>query len=156
MTYLPSTPLDGLRSTLEYISLAFLVLPISICALRVLAQTRRREPSMEGTSSIGREIGSWIGREGKGGQAWLTYWLSPRESIQLGYRNAKVAAGFIPGGTTQNDFSLRAVVRLKNDLELTGFAQYEAWKAPVLAPGRFQDFTSSVQLGYFPKLRWRR
>ncbi len=110
----------------------------------------------DGYTNKGNLLGSWIGREGKGGQAWLTYWLSPRESIELGYRNAKVAAGFIPGGTTQNDFSLRAVVRLKNDLELTGFAQYEAWKAPVLAPGRFQDFTSSVQLGYFPKLRWHR
>jgi hypothetical protein len=109
-----------------------------------------------GYTNKGNLLGSWIGREGKGGQAWLTYWLSPRESIQLGYRNAKVAAGFIPGGTTQNDLSLRAVLRLKDDLELTGFAQYEAWKAPVLAPGRVQDFTSSVQLAYFPKLRWPR
>jgi Capsule assembly protein Wzi len=101
-------------------------------------------------------LGSWIGREGKGGQAWLTYWLSPRENIQLGYRNGKVAAGFMPGGTTQNNFSLQAVVRVKENLELTGFAQYEAWKAPLLAPGQVENFTGSVQLAYFPKLRWRR
>jgi Capsule assembly protein Wzi len=101
-------------------------------------------------------LGSWIGREGKGGQAWLTYWLSPRESIQVGYRNAKVAAGFLPGGTTQNDFSLRAVVRVKPDWELTAFAQYEAWKAPLLASGRVSDFTGSVQLAYFPRLRWKK
>ena len=101
-------------------------------------------------------LGSWIGREGKGGQAWLTYWLSPRESLQFGYRNAKVAAGFLPGGTTQNDFSLRAVVRLKPDWELTSFGQYEAWKAPLLASGRVSNFTGSVQLAYFPKLRWSR
>jgi Capsule assembly protein Wzi len=109
-----------------------------------------------GYTNKGSLLGSWIGREGKGGQAWLTYWLSPRESIQLGYRNAKVAAGFLPGGTTQNDFSLRAVLRIKSDLELTTFAQYEAWKAPLLAPGRVTDFTGSVQLAYFPKLRWRK
>jgi hypothetical protein len=109
-----------------------------------------------GYTNKGNLLGSWIGREGKGGQAWLTYWRSPRESIQLGYRNAKVAAGFLPGGTSQNDFSLRAVVRVKADLELIAFAQYETWKAPLLAPGRMNDFTSSVQLGYFPKLRWRR
>jgi len=109
-----------------------------------------------GYTNKGNLLGSWIGREGKGGQAWLTYWLSPRESIQLGYRNAKIAAGFIPGGTTQNDLSLRAVVRVKDDLEFTGFAQYEAWKVPVLAAGRVQNFTSSVQLAYFPKLRWPR
>ena len=114
------------------------------------------EEYRNGYTNKGNLLGSWIGREGKGGQAWLTYWLSPKESIQVGYRNAKVAAGFLPGGTTQNDFSLRAVVRLKDDLELTGFAQYETWKAPLLAPGRVQDFTSSVQLAYFPKLHWQR
>jgi hypothetical protein len=107
-----------------------------------------------GYTNKGNLLGSWIGREGKGGQAWLTYWLSPRESIQVGYRNGKVAAGFLPGGTTQNDFSLRAVVRVKPDWELTTFAQYEAWKAPLLASGRVGDFTGSVQLAYFPKLRW--
>jgi hypothetical protein len=110
----------------------------------------------DGYTNKGVLLGSWIGREGKGGQAWLTYWLSPNESIQLGYRNAKVAAGFLPGGTTQNDFSLRAVVRVRNDLELTGFGQYEAWKAPLLAPGRVDNFTGSVQLAYFPKLSWHR
>jgi hypothetical protein len=114
------------------------------------------EEYRNGYTNKGNLLGSWIGREGKGGQAWLTYWLSPKESIQLGYRNAKVAAGFLPGGTTQNDFSLRAVVRLKTDLDLTAFAQYEAWKAPLLAPGRVQNFTVSVQLAYFPKLHWQR
>jgi Capsule assembly protein Wzi len=109
-----------------------------------------------GYTNKGNLLGSWIGREGKGGQAWLTYWLSPKESIQVGYRNAKVAAGFLPGGTTQNDFSLRAVVKIKTDLELTSFAQYEAWKAPLLAPGRMSDFTGSVQLTYFPKLQWKK
>jgi hypothetical protein len=112
------------------------------------------EEYRNGYTNKGNLLGSWIGREGKGGQAWLTYWLSPKESIQLGYRNAKVAAGFLPGGTTQNDFSLRAVVRVKDDMELTGFAQYEAWKAPLLATGKVQNFTGSVQLAYFPKLRW--
>ena len=107
-----------------------------------------------GYTNKGNLIGSWIGREGKGGQAWLTYWLSPRESLQLGYRHAKVAAGFLPGGTTQNDFSVRAVIRLKPDIELTSFAQYEAWKAPLLATGSKNNFTASVQLKYFPKWRF--
>ena len=109
-----------------------------------------------GYTNNGNLLGSWVGREGKGGQGWLTYWLSPQESIQVGYRDAKVAAGFLPGGTTQNDFSLRAVIRIKSDLELTGFGQYEAWKAPLLAPGRVSDFTGSVQVAYYPKLQWKK
>jgi hypothetical protein len=99
-------------------------------------------------------FGSWIGREAKGGQAWLTYWLSPRESVQLGYRNVKASQQFVPGGTTQNDFSVRAVLRVKRDVELNLFEQLEFWKAPVLATGLQKDFTSSLQLTYFPKLAW--
>ena len=57
----------------------------------------------DGYTNKGNLLGSWIGREGKGGQAWLTDWLSPKEYIQLGYRNAKVSKNFVPGGTTQND-----------------------------------------------------
>ncbi len=101
-------------------------------------------------------LGSWIGRQGKGGQAWLTDWLSPKEYIQLGYRNAKVSKTFIPGGTTQNDISVKAVLRLKEDLELNAFGQVEWWKVPALASGLQHDFTGSIQLTYFPKLSWHK
>jgi hypothetical protein len=106
----------------------------------------------DGYSNQGNLLGSWIGRDAKGGQAWLTYWLSPRESIQLGYRNAKASQQFVPGGTTQNDFSVRAVLRPKHNFELTAFAQLEMWKVPVLATGLRRDFTTALQLTYFPKL----
>jgi Capsule assembly protein Wzi len=101
-------------------------------------------------------LGSWMGREGKGGQAWLTDWLSPKEYIQLGYRNAKVSKTFIPGGTTQNDINIRAVLRLRENLELNAFGQAEFWKVPALASGQQHDFTGSFQLTYFPKLSWHR
>lgn len=103
----------------------------------------------------GNLLGSWIGRDAKGGQAWLTYWLSPRESIQLAYRNAKASQQFIPGGTTQNDYSVRAVIRLKPELELTAFGQLELWNVPVLANGLQKDFTTALQLMYFPEIRLR-
>jgi hypothetical protein len=109
----------------------------------------------DGYTNKGNLFGSWMGREGKGGQAWLTDWLSPREYIQLGYRNAKVSKTFIPGGTTQNDINVRAVLRLKDDLELDAFGQAEFWKVPALASGPRNDFTGSLQLTYFPKLSWR-
>jgi hypothetical protein len=102
----------------------------------------------------GNLLGSWIGREAKGGQAWLTYWLSPKETIQLGYRNAKASQQYVPGGTTQNDFSVRAVLRVKRSIELNLFEQLEFWKAPVLATGLQKDFTSALQITYFPKLAW--
>jgi hypothetical protein len=110
----------------------------------------------DGYTNKNNLLGSWIGREGKGGQVWLTDWISPKEYIQLGYRNAKVSKSFIAGGTTQNDINIKAVLRLKENLELNAFGQVEFWKAPVLASGQQHDFTGSFQLTYFPKLSWHR
>jgi hypothetical protein len=110
----------------------------------------------DGYTNKSNLLGSWIGREGKGGQAWLTDWLSPKEYVQLGYRNAKVSKNFIPGGTTQNDFNIKAVLRIKDNLELNAFGQAEFWKVPALASGPEHDFTGSVQITYYPKLSWHR
>ncbi len=101
----------------------------------------------------GYMFGNWIGREGKGGQAWLTYWLSPQERIQFSYRNAKSAKDFVPGGTTQNLIAANAILRVKKDVELNALAQYERWSVPVLAPGQKSDFTAQVQMTWYPHLR---
>jgi Capsule assembly protein Wzi len=101
----------------------------------------------------GHMLGNWIGREGKGGQAWLTWWLSPQQRIQLSYRNAKSAKDFVPGGTTQNLIAANAILRIKPDVEVNALAQYERWNVPVLAPGQKSDFTASVQMTWYPHLR---
>ena len=85
-------------------------------------------------------MGSWIGREGKGYQAWSTYHLSPRSSIQVSVRNGKIADDFIPGGSTQWDWSASAMLRVRNDLEIKSFLQYETWWVPVLAPNPANRF----------------
>lgn len=110
----------------------------------------------DGYLNKGNMMGSWMGRQGKGGQAWITDWLSPRTYIQVGYRRAKISKNFIPGGTTQNDFNARAVLRLKRDLELNAFGQFEQWTVPALAHGRQSDFAISAQLTYFPKWNWHK
>ncbi|MGB6191728.1 MAG: capsule assembly Wzi family protein [Terracidiphilus sp.] len=85
----------------------------------------------QGYTNNGQIFGAWVGREGKGGQAWLTYHLSGNEWIQAGYRNQKVAKDFIPGGTTLNEGSVQVLKRLGSDLELNGTFAYQTWKAPV-------------------------
>jgi len=95
-------------------------------------------------------MGNWIGREGKGYQAWTTYHLSPQSSIQFAVRNGKIANDFIPGGSTQWDWNMSADLWVRKDLELKSFLQYETWWVPVLAPTRQADFTSSVQLTWWP------
>ncbi len=93
----------------------------------------------------------WVGRQGKGGQAWVTYHLSPQEDIQFMYRNAKASAQFIPGGTTQNDFAGQVRKRIGQDVEILGQVQYEGWKAPIYLTGKQSDTTVSAQITWFPR-----
>lgn len=48
-----------------------------------------------------------MGREGQGVQSWLTYRLGARNTVEAGYRHAKVAKDFIPSGETFNDGSVK-------------------------------------------------
>jgi Capsule assembly protein Wzi len=96
-------------------------------------------------------IGSWIGREGQGIQAQSTYWFSPRNTLQFGYRHAKVASDFVPGGETINDGTVKLDWWMRRDLSLSAFVQYEKWRAPILAPIPQTNWTSSVQLTFWPR-----
>ena len=107
----------------------------------------------------GYVFGDWIGREAKGGQAWLTYSLSGNEWVEFQYRNVKTPKDFIIQGTTQNDFAVNAVKRLGKDMEVNAWVQYERWKAPYLVNGDTSaqnDTTISVQLTYYPRNSIRR
>jgi len=121
----------------------------------------------QGYTNKGNIMGDWIGRESNGGQAWLTYHLSPNEWIQLNYRNAKAAKDFIPGapnpanphavpgGTTQNLFGVNLVKRLGDDIELNAWLQYEHWNVPLLAPTPRNDTSTAVQITWYPQ-KWKK
>jgi hypothetical protein len=96
-------------------------------------------------------IGDWIGREGMGIQAWSTYWFSPRNTIQFGYRHAKVSGEFIPSGETLNDGSVTLNWWPHESLQVTAFVQYEKWLAPLLAANPQTNWTSSVEITLWPK-----
>jgi hypothetical protein len=107
---------------------------------------------LQGYTNKGFIMGDSIGREGKGGQTWLTYHMSPKEMVQVSFRHAKVAKDFIPSGTTQNSFDIRAVKRLLHDrLELSGDLQHEWWKAPIYQPGEQTDTVARFQLTLYPE-----
>ncbi len=104
-----------------------------------------------GYTNKGFIMGDWIGREAKGGQAWLTYHLSGQEWVQLEYLNKKNAKDFV-GGTTQNQFKVEVVKRLRPQLELDAWAQYERWKAPIWKVGGQSDTVVAGQLTWYPRL----
>lgn len=105
----------------------------------------------QGTTNKGFLFSDWIGRDAKGGQAWVTYHLSPRENIQLMYRTAKVDQSFIPYGTTQSDLQVSVVKRIRQQIEIRGSVQQEEWKAPIYKPGRQADTSVSAQITWYFK-----
>jgi len=103
-----------------------------------------------GYTNDGYLLGSWIGREGRGGQGWLTYSFSPRNNLRLGYRLQDVSKTFIEGGRLA-DYSASGDFRLSHQWALSGLVQYEQWRFPVLASARQSNVTASLQLTYYPK-----
>jgi hypothetical protein len=108
-----------------------------------------------GYTNNGQLLASWIGREGRGGQAWATYWLSPRSKFQIAYRHAEVDREFLSGGRL-NDFGARAELMLRPDLAVSGLLQYEQWKFPVLTPTGQSNVTASFQVTFYPNWRIRK
>jgi hypothetical protein len=106
---------------------------------------------VQGYTNKGFIMGDAIGREGQGGQAWLTYHLSPREMVQTSFRHTKVADDFIPGGTTQNSFDVHVIKRLKGNVELSADVQQEWWKAPIYKAGKNNDTVATFQLTIYPQ-----
>lgn len=104
-----------------------------------------------GYTNSGDLIGSWIGRQGQGAQAWSTYRFSARSYLQLGFRHQKTSAQFLPGGGTLTDFTLRSEFRPTSSLTVGASLQYEQWVYPILSAAVQRPLVTSLQLTYWPK-----
>ena len=114
-----------------------------------------------GYTNDGNPLGTWIGRAGFGGQAWATYWFSPRNKLQVNYRHQEVNSKFVvnaesAGGGHANDFSARCDFKLRPEVTFTGLLQYEQWNFPVLRSSTQSDVTASVQLTFHPNLQFHK
>ena len=106
---------------------------------------------LNGWTNSGNLIGSWIGRSSQGEQASSTYWLTPRNTIQVMYRHRKLDAQFIPDGGTVNDGAVRTDYWLGKSVVLSGWLQYEKWQIPVLDPSVRSNVTASFEVGFWPR-----
>lgn len=106
-----------------------------------------------GYTNDGNLLGSWIGRAGRGGQSWLTYWFTPRNKVQVEYRLQTVSPAFVGGGRLA-DYSARGNFMLGSNLSVSGFVQYQQWRFPVLSSSPESNVTAAVQLMFYP--RWRK
>jgi membrane-associated phospholipid phosphatase len=121
-----------------------------------------------GFQNAGHLMGSWMGRQGQGAQAWTTYWLRHRNRVQFGFRHQEESRQFvadgiesngtpvagIPAGGNLTDANARAEFWAGSTFSVSAMVQYETWHYPVIALTRQSNVTSSVQLSFWPKSLW--
>ena len=110
---------------------------------------------LSGYTNNGNIIGSWIGRQGQGADAWATYWLGPRSKVEVNYRHEKVSKQFIPNGGTITDVSALGDFLARGSYSISGGVQYETWKFPVISKDERKDVSVSIQFAFWPKMRLR-
>lgn len=106
----------------------------------------------DGFTNKGFVMGNWIGRESSGFQGWLTYWITPKEDLQIEYRDVKLSRHQWANGGTQTDISARLVKRLTPDVELNARFQWERYWIPDFKPGIQHDYSTLFQVTWFSKL----
>jgi len=109
----------------------------------------------EGYTNRGQLLGSWIGREGQGAQAWANYWFGARNRLQVNFRHQKVSQQFVPGGGTLTDVGVQGDYWPSQILGLRASVQYERWLFPVIQPGPQRDVSASVGIQIQPQKIFR-
>ncbi len=110
---------------------------------------------VSGYTNEGNLLGSWIGRDGQGAQAWSSYWFTPKSRIQVNFRHEKVSQQFIPGGGSLTDVGAQGNYVLRKTLDLSVSVQYERWLFPTIQPGPERNFTTSVGIRFQPQEIYR-
>jgi len=102
-------------------------------------------------TNSGNLMGTWVGRASQGEEAWATYWLTSKNTIQFNYRHRKVDSQFMPNGGTVNDGGVKADIWLNATTELSGALQYEKWTIPTLTSTPQTNWSSSLEITYWPR-----
>jgi len=111
----------------------------------------------DGYTNAGNLLGNTVGRDGQAIQGWLTYWLSPRNSLQVLYKNSSIAGEFMPDGGSWQDYSVSSETHLQSGFYLKAQVQYEnISKFPVLFSSPQRNVTAIVEVGFAPGNRERK
>ena len=105
-----------------------------------------------GNTNYGYLLGNPAGRDGRALQAWSTYWLTPQSTVQIGFRQSKTSAHYLPGGGTQTDATLKGSIELGRSWHADVAMQYERFLIPVLG-GPQRNVSGWLTLRWEPNLR---
>ena len=104
-----------------------------------------------GYTNNGVLIGSWIGRDGQGAQAWANYWLSAKNRIQFSFRHLKVSQQFDPRGGSLTDAGLRGDYWFRQGIGVSASIQYERWLFPIIKAGADRNVSASIEVDFRPQ-----
>jgi hypothetical protein len=105
----------------------------------------------QGYTNYGQILGSWVGRQGIGGQASTTHWFSPQTRASFFFRKM-VSDVALVGGGSNSDCGANLTWRIRPQIELNALAQYERWKIPLLQETSRSNFTGSIEMRVYPSL----
>ena len=109
-----------------------------------------------GLTNDGNLIGSWIGRQGQGAQAWTNYWFTTRSRLQFNFRHQKVSHEFIPDGGSLTDVGARGDYWIRPNVGLSAWVQYERWLFPVIQSNSSRNVTAGVEVLFQPQKLFQR
>src|SRR5215475_11554674 len=105
-----------------------------------------------GYTNEGNLIGNCVGRRGRGEQAWITYYFSPRNTLEFGYRHNNVDKAFLEGGHLR-DLSIKTEWKLNQQVGVSAWLQQERWHFPLLDPAGKSHLLASFEVTLWPQPR---
>jgi membrane-associated phospholipid phosphatase len=110
----------------------------------------------DGNTNYGFLNGNTVGREGRAIQSWITYWISPADTLQISYKHSSINADYIPGGAAWQDYGVRNELTLQRGFYVKTQLQYEhISRYPLLFKGPRQNFTAILEVGFYPRKKVR-
>jgi hypothetical protein len=108
-----------------------------------------------GYTNDGNLMGNTVGREGVTLQAWTRFWIAPRHTLDLSWKQSRVLDDFVPGGGKWQDiqagysFTSHSGVFMKTVVQLEHISSF-----PLLFSGARNNVVAFVELGFLPQ--WSR
>jgi hypothetical protein len=111
---------------------------------------------LDGNTNKGFMIGNAIGRDSRAIEGRTSYWFSARTRVEAGYRQNKVANGFLPGGGTVTDGFVNASYAFNSHWRTQLFTQYERFLIPSYMSGSQHNTSGWLEVTWNPELHLHR
>jgi membrane-associated phospholipid phosphatase len=111
---------------------------------------------LDGNTNKGFLLGNAVGRDARAIEARTGYWFSARTRVEAGYRQNKIANGFLPNGGTVTDGFVNASYAINRHWQAQLFTQYERFLIPSYMSGSQHNSSGWLELTWYPELHWHR